>query len=154
MSDEETYPYAPHPFGGQLGPAGIKERRQAPLLAGEIVRLLQLHGVPWAQAIQETAGLMAQTIEETESWWCFEICHTGSPTEAEMIAAMRATKEEPTDTSRLEWMERNKAKVKWNKRGDWVWVNTPRTIGHAREFRDAIDEAMHHLKRKEREGSA
>jgi hypothetical protein len=86
---EEAYPFAPSPFGGQYGPAAIRPRREDPLLAGELVRLLERHGVGWDQAVRESAGLMCQTVEETEGWWAFETCDGDSPVDAEMITKKR-----------------------------------------------------------------
>lgn len=89
-STEKERKYAPHPLGAVLGPAAIKPRREEPLLVAEIIRLLERHGVPWEQAVHEAAGLMAQTVEEAEGWWAFEMADVESPSDAEMIATKRA----------------------------------------------------------------
>lgn len=82
---------APHPFGGQLGPAAIGPRREDPLLAGELVRYLETRcGVRWDKAVRDVAGIMAQTVEETEGWWAFETCSADDPSDSELIAAKRA----------------------------------------------------------------
>lgn len=87
---------APHPFGGRYGPAGIRDCRENPTMAGQLVRLLETrYGVAWDEAVRVAAGLCAQTIEETEGWWAFETGNADSPTDAEMIAAKRAARAVP-----------------------------------------------------------
>ena len=81
---------APHPLGATLGPAAIEPRRKEPLLVAEIIRLLERHRVPWNQAVREAAGLMAQTVEEAEGWWAFEMAEDDDLTSTERIEQKRS----------------------------------------------------------------
>lgn len=51
---------------------------------------MEKRGVPWKQAIADTAGLMAQTVEEVEGWWAFHASPDGDLTDDEMIAKKRS----------------------------------------------------------------